>query len=289
MRDFNYFVRKIPPDNFSQARAVFSKNIALFIPETYVTNLRMDVEEYHFVVFFSTPPRATIGGQDYQFKKGSLVGLAPGDDILVHSSGGSSSAGYMTVCVLPEFMVNIYRVLGGEGTLKFKSLSHRYSYLLLEALDALIHEVQCHDGVNPFMLSCLESRIAVQLLRDAEGVPQAPCTIRNDLEEIVQKACRYIETYCTSNITIKDVSAAIYVSPPYLQRIFPKVIGKTPHQYMMECRHQKARQMLVQTSVTMEEVARQCGFVNNAHFSTTFKNLEGVSPSSFRKSHGRAE
>ena len=289
MRSFNYFVQKIPAAIYGQAMSVIAKNIAIFLPGAYVTNKRMDVEEYHFVICFSTPPPAVINEQEYQFRKGSLICLAPGDDILVRPSDRPMSARHMTVCVLPEFMVDVYRELGGVGKLGFSALDQRYSHLLLEALDALIHEVLYHGAASPLMLSSLEDRIAVQLIRDGQQAVHLVRGSQHSVGEIVDKACKYIETYYTSSITVKDVSDAIFVSPSYLQKIFPRLVGKTPHQYIMECRHSKAQDMLTRTSMSMEEVARQCGFVNSSHFSTTFKQVEGISPLTYRKSQLKVE
>ena len=283
MRDFNYFVQKIPTNIYNQAKSVFSKHMAIFVPERYVIEKKMDVEEYHFVLFFDTPPVATIGQKQYQFKKGSLLCLVPGDDILVHPTDTFSPARYLTVCVLPEFMINIYRELGGIGTPTFRTLNHQYSHFLIDALDALIHEVINYSGSNLLMLASLENRIAIQLLRDAKAVPHLRYGLQQRAEEIIDKACRYIETYYTSNITTKDISDAIFISPSYLQKIFPKFVGKTPHQYILECRHYKARELLAMTQLSMEEITRQCGFVNRSHFSTTFKRFEGASPLAYRK------
>lgn len=289
MRDFDYFVEKIPPTIYDRTRAVFSKNIAIFLPDSYVVSKRLEVEEYHFVICFETPPLATIKGQDYQFKKGSLVCLAPGDDILVHPLPKHEPVKYMSICVLPGFMGEVCLALGLPEKLEFSVPDNRYSHLLLEALDALIHEIMHHDNSSPLMISSLENRIAIQLVRDAKQTARWVDGTQPHLENIVHKACRFIETYFTSNITVKDISDAIFVSPSYLQKIFPKIVGKTPHQYIMECRHRKACGMLVRTNISMEEVARQCGFVNNSHFSTTFKQVEGLSPSAYRKAHRNAE
>jgi AraC-like DNA-binding protein len=287
MRGFNYFVKKIPPSIYHNARAIFSTHMAIFLPASYVFDRRMEVEEYHFVICFETPPLATINGKEYQFRKGSIICLAPGDDIFVHSEKKQGPARYMTICVLPTFMNNIYAELGGLGTLDFESMHSRYSHLLLDALDALIHEVVHNGDTSPLMISSLEQRLAIQLIRDAKPAPPWISGCRSHVEDIAHKACTYIETYYTSNITIRDISDAIFVSPSYLQKIFPKIVGKTPHQYIMECRHRKARGMLVLTRMSMEEVARQCGFVNSSHFSTTFKQMEGISPLAFRKAHPR--
>lgn len=286
MRGFDYFVEKIPPNIYDQTRAIVSKNVAIFVPDSYVVGIKMEVEEYHFIICFETPPLATINGCEYQFKKGSLICLAPGDDILVHSAGKQEPAQYMSICVLPAFMEGVFLELGGVGKLEFGTYDKRYSYFLLEALDALIHEHTHYGQDSPLMVASLENRVAIQLIRDG----RRPSHLKDHatqpyLENIVSKACKYIELYYTSNITVKDISDAIFVSPSYLQKIFPKTVGKTPHQYIMECRHRKACALLIKTNLSMEEVARQSGFVNSSHFSTTFKAVEGISPLAYRKRH----
>jgi AraC-like DNA-binding protein len=182
-------------------------------------------------------------------------------------------------------MDEVYGEQGDPGPLQFSSLDNKYSYFLLEALDALIYEITHHGHASSLMVTSLENRIAIQLIRDGKPALRWSEGADPHLESIVQKACKYIEAYYTSNITVKDISDAIYVSPSYLQKIFPKIVGQTPHQYIMECRHRKACGMLVKTKASMEEVARQCGFVNSSHFSTTFKQVEGVSPLAYRKAH----
>lgn len=54
----------------------------------------------------------------------------------------------------------------------------------------------------------------------------------------------------------------------------------------MDFRHKKAKELLETTSASIEDIARQCGYVNNAHFSTTFKQKEGISPLIYKKSKG---
>ncbi|MCK9525211.1 MAG: hypothetical protein M0R49_04705, partial [Limnochordia bacterium] len=85
MRDFDYFVQKIPPSIYDRTRAILSQHVAIFLPDSYVTGKLLEVEEYHFVICFETPPLATINGSRHQFRKGSLICLAPGDSILVHA------------------------------------------------------------------------------------------------------------------------------------------------------------------------------------------------------------
>lgn len=281
-KNFDYFVQKIPANIHDNTRSIFTEHLALFIPEKFVMDKPMYVEEYHFVICFTTPPLAIIRGAEYQFARGSLICLAPGDDILVHAPDQPLSVKYMTICVNPQFMQNVHVQTGGKDVLRFASFDSRFSYLLLEALEALIHEVVTYGTSNSLMMTSLENRIAIQLLRDSKS-EFSDLKQNQHMQENVEKALKYIETYYASNITINDICEAIYISPPYLQKIFVKYVGKTPYQYIMECRHQKAKELLETTSVSVEEIARQCGFVNHAHFSTTFKKMQGVSPLAFRK------
>lgn len=210
--------------------------------------------------------------------------MAPGDEIMVHSLNCSSPAKYMTICVNKEFMQNIYLQMGGKGNLSFKRLDNTYSYQLLEGIEALIYEVAHYEETNPLMIESLENRIAIQLLRDSNSECNVNANKLQNPQDSVQMALKYIETYYCSNITIKDICDAVFISPPYLQKIFLESVGKTPYQYIMECRHQRAKEMLETTGDSIEEIARQCGFVNSAHFSTTFKQKEGMSPLVYRKS-----
>lgn len=288
-KNFDYFVKKIPVNIHNNTKSIITNHIAIFVPEKFVINKKMYVEEYHFVICFTTPPRATIRSKEHQFKKGSLICMAPGDDILVHQLKGSSPAKYMTICVNKEFMQNIHIQTGGNGNLSFKKLDNKYSYQLLEGIEALIYEILNYEETNPLMIESLENRIAIQLLRDSSSEFNAADNNQNNLQDSVQKAIKYIETYYSSNITNKDICDAIYISPPHLQKIFLKCVGKTPYQYIMECRLRKAKEMLETTGASIEEIARQCGFVNSAHFSTTFKQKEGMPPLVYKKSLNRDE
>ncbi|NLB41716.1 MAG: hypothetical protein GX815_05540, partial [Clostridiales bacterium] len=140
-KSFDYFVKKIPVSIHNNTKSITTSRIAIFIPEKFVIDKKMVVEEYHFVICITTPPRATICSKEYQFKKGSLICMAPGDDILVHPLSSSSPDKYMTICVNKEFMQNIYRQTGGEEKLSFRKPDNTYSHQLLEGIEALIYEI----------------------------------------------------------------------------------------------------------------------------------------------------
>lgn len=90
---------------------------------------------------------------------------------------------------------------------------------------------------------------------------------------------------------IDQVELASYVglSRRQLQRLFQKYLLSTPSRYYLQLRLQRARELLVQTTVSLVEISAQTGFVSSSHFSKTYKEYYGHSPSSERRRVGAPE
>lgn len=84
-----------------------------------------------------------------------------------------------------------------------------------------------------------------------------------------------------------DIGSAILKSgynPDYFRRCFKKEFNKSPLEYLNFIRITRAKQLLVQDSFTsIENIAAQCGFVDNHYFSTFFKKHTGMPPLQYRK------
>jgi AraC family transcriptional regulator len=76
----------------------------------------------------------------------------------------------------------------------------------------------------------------------------------------------------------------IELSPFYLTRVFKAAIGTSPHQYVLERRVSRARQLLRDTAWPIAEVAVAVGFSSQSHLSTWFRRIVGVSPAAYRSS-----
>ena len=58
-----------------------------------------------------------------------------------------------------------------------------------------------------------------------------------------------------------------------------------PHQYVVHHRLDRARYLLVETAVTLAEVAQQSGFCDQSHFTAHFRRQFGITPRRFREQH----
>ena len=100
---------------------------------------------------------------------------------------------------------------------------------------------------------------------------------------IADRALKYIREHLAEPITNEDVARALSFHPYYLNRVVKQQTGQPLHRHLLICRLNHAQRLLLNTGLSIEAVAVQCGFQSAAHFSTRFRERFDVSPSEFRK------
>jgi PAS domain S-box-containing protein len=76
------------------------------------------------------------------------------------------------------------------------------------------------------------------------------------------------------------------LSVSQFERTFRRILGSTPHQYLLRVRIDRACELLTQPGATVASVALDCGFYDQPHFTRAFTELLGETPSQYRASKG---
>lgn len=100
---------------------------------------------------------------------------------------------------------------------------------------------------------------------------------------LVKKAIAYLNKNARSQISRWQIAEAVNISEDYLTRIFHKEIGLSPSEYLNRYRIQLAIEELKLTGSTINEVAFNTGFQDQAYFCRVFKKIKGFSPGNIRK------
>lgn len=101
---------------------------------------------------------------------------------------------------------------------------------------------------------------------------------------IAESVSEYIFQHYQESFTIEDIANALNMSKSYISHVFKEITGNTIMAYLMGYRLSQARNMLMMDhSQSIKEVAQQCGFESDAHFSRYFKQNVGMTPSYYRK------
>ncbi|GAB3877478.1 substrate-binding domain-containing protein [Hymenobacter segetis] len=88
-----------------------------------------------------------------------------------------------------------------------------------------------------------------------------------------------------ADLSVEDVARSLGISRVQLYRKVKAVLGTSPTDFIQSVRLTKARQLLLDESLTIAEVAYQLGFNSPSYFSTSFKGRYQISPSEYRALH----
>ena len=94
---------------------------------------------------------------------------------------------------------------------------------------------------------------------------------------------RWIDASSHEDIDLEATARAADMSPCHLLRSFARVLGITPHQYLIRARLRHAARLLTDDGSTITQIASAVGFADLSNFIRTFGKAAGMSPQEFRK------
>lgn len=114
-------------------------------------------------------------------------------------------------------------------------------------------------------------------------------TVRPDEHklETIQPVIEYIENNFDKDLTLEELSALVQLSPQYLCRLFKECLSLRPFEFLARHRIQRAKALLLEGSLSINEIAGQVGYNDSSYFCAVFKRHEMMSPAEFRALHKR--
>ena len=101
--------------------------------------------------------------------------------------------------------------------------------------------------------------------------------------ERLRIARSYIDRHYDTPITLERISSEAGFSPYHFIRLFRAAYRQTPHQYLMQQRIDRAKDLLRSSNMSINEICYTVGFESLGSFSTLFRRIAGLSPSAYRK------
>lgn len=106
--------------------------------------------------------------------------------------------------------------------------------------------------------------------------------------ERMRKMIAYIdENLASPMLSAERIAAQFYLSPVHLRRLFQQELGISTMKFVARRRLEFARQLLRESSFSIEQISHYCGYKYPANFTNAFVRHFGISPSAFRQGNGR--
>ena len=149
-------------------------------------------------------------------------------------------------------------------------------------LDLMLNIIQTHLGreIGPM----ISDQFILDRIRNDQDRQHVPLMARVGLfHENLIEAAALMEANLEEPLSLDEIASLVGVSRRQIERLFKRYVGEVPTKYYLDMRLRRARSLLLQTSMSVMEIALACGFQSPPHFSKCYRDLFGHTPSAERR------
>ncbi len=161
--------------------------------------------------------------------------------------------------------------------------------LALHLIKAMVDEPHGKEGLsvpsfNPgeiLSAECLQEVLdyTEQILHSVTEVIDGRFNDQN--KNILRRIKEYVRLNTEADITLHDAAQYVSLSPGYFSRLFKKLTGENFIDYVIRCRMDKAKSLII-GGEKLWSIAERLGYTEVSSFSRVFKRIEGISPQQYR-------
>ncbi|MEO1408077.1 MAG: AraC family transcriptional regulator, partial [Pseudomonadota bacterium] len=126
-------------------------------------------------------------------------------------------------------------------------------------------------------------RIALEILMTFSNVHKGQSTTASLGDGELRALNDFIDNKLSSNFSLSELATVLDRNPMQMARAFKATTGETPYRYVLLRRIEHARTLLTSSSMTLAEIAYECGFASQSHMTTVFSDKLGITPGRYRK------
>ena len=237
---------------------------------------------------------ARVGVLDYQVGEEHIL-LHAGDSIFVNVNmlHGIKQISGETPDPMPG-IVFLGTLIAPEGSVVYQKYVQKIA--ACDALSYVVFRQGEHDEIHRTMqriyqlldecLPLYELRIQYALISifdylncHFDALPKTMISrVQMNAQIRVQQMLTYIYDYYAQDITLSDIAAAANISRSEAGRCFSTYLQKSPIDFLIQYRLQKAHFLLNDTTLSIQEISQSCGFHSTSYFTRQFRQHYGYTP-----------
>jgi AraC family transcriptional regulator len=129
----------------------------------------------------------------------------------------------------------------------------------------------------------LADALVTPFLRRYGVTRQSPGKVTDGLSPYkLRRTIAYIKDHLEQDLSLVTLAAVGETSPAHFARLFKQATGLPPHQYVLRCRMERAKQLLAETDLPLSEIALQVGCADQSHFTALFRAHVAQTPKAYR-------
>lgn len=228
---------------------------------------------YEIIEIREGSPIVTVGDSIYHAKKGDIYFVNSG--VYHHVYSDEYAKIRATVMQATDVSDNFYTtmLLADNTRAKPEDIAH-----LSCLLDCLFDE---YNSDNAFLREAMYSylRLAeIHIMRNYNVLKSDnPSYIR-----LCRQAIQFMHRNFSERLELEDIAQSVNLSKYHFARIFKKITGRSPMQYLTMLRIRSSIELMQSTSCNMTEISHMCGFSTPNYFNAAFKNAVNITPNKYK-------
>ncbi len=153
-----------------------------------------------------------------------------------------------------------------------------------EELIKIFTQIFDYATMQPIGFQAIISNLTLQI------ISLIHCISKNDAQNYesvnmqkIQEACIFMQEHIYEKFTLEDIAKSTNMSYSNFRKVFKLHTGITPHQYILQIKLRKIKDLLNNTNISIHDIATKLNFESSDYFSYFFKSKTGMSPLSYRK------
>ncbi len=196
------------------------------------------------------------------------------------AAGGEQALEILSQPNIVDLVLLDIKMPGMQGTevlSKIKSISPSVLIVMLTGYgtkEIIIESLRAH--ADDFLEKPLQIQSALQRINKLLGTKQ------KYVAGVINKIKYAIEKNFHKNISLKQASEIVCLSPKYISRIFKEHTGVGFNEYKLELKVTRAKELLQGTDLNINQISDRIGYMNVESFIRIFKRITGYTPTSYR-------
>jgi AraC-like DNA-binding protein len=236
---------------------------------------------------------ATLSGQvDYNLD-GKPAALAASESVVLEPNTNVTAKGRQVELLFLTFSASLViqhatamRLIPPKSIVTF-TREHIHGDRLNALLSEFVSELSGEEPGKEIVMRALVEQALVHLLR-SYSAPRLSEELELSrvglVDRRIRRSVELMHTQLDQDLTLKALAAESYLSPFHFARLFKKLTGSSPHNYLAGIRATRAQLLLAETDLSVTEIGARVGYLSGSHFTKAFRIATGATPREFRKS-----
>ena len=152
-----------------------------------------------------------------------------------------------------------------------------------DSLKNYIFQMMNIDTFSPYRDLQLQGYLFLFISELIKNSPSDSSSKNTTTDIYIKEAITFIENNYSRPIKIGDIANNLSINRSYFSNIFKQTLQKTPQEFLLQYRMDKACELMANPSLSISNIAFSVGYTDAYNFSKMFKKIKGTSPSNYRK------